>query len=326
MYFFVPKLLIRQGLNSEIQIFISDLNQEYLAKMFLDFLSFSKKNELKNSPLKNQIFTRLPKDYYLKSVENIKNHIKIGDVYELNFCQEFYCNDAKINPFQTYLKLNAISEMPFSSFFKLDDIFLMCASPERYLQKTGTKIISQPIKGTSRRFDDSKEDELSKTELRNNQKEVSENVMIVDLVRNDLSRTASPKSVKVEEFCKVYSFPKVHQMISTISSELAPKYSWTDVLKTTFPMGSMTGAPKVKAMELIEKYEKTKRGLYSGSVGYVTPDGDFDFNVVIRSIQYNQSKKSLSFITGSAITILSDAEKEYEECLLKAQAIFEILG
>ena len=145
--------------------------------------------------------------------------------------------------------------------------------------------------------------------------------MIVDLVRNDLSKTAKQASVKVEELCGIYSFKQVHQMISTISSEIDQETHFVDVIKSMFPMGSMTGAPKIEAMKLIEKFEKTKRGLYSGAVGYINPQGDFDFNVVIRSILYNFDKKYLSFSVGSAITAKSIAESEYDECLLKTEAI-----
>jgi len=149
--------------------------------------------------------------------------------------------------------------------------------------------------------------------------------MIVDLVRNDLSHTAIKGSVKVEELCGLYTFKQVHQMISTIVSEVDFITSPIEILQTTFPMGSMTGAPKISAMKIIEELEETKRGLYSGAVGYFTPNGDFDFNVVIRSILYNASNQYVSFSVGSAITSLSNPEMEYEECLLKAKAMFEVL-
>ena len=149
--------------------------------------------------------------------------------------------------------------------------------------------------------------------------------MITDLVRNDLSRTAQKGTVQVQELCGIYSFQQVHQMISTITSKLDDKYSLIDVLKLTFPMGSMTGAPKISAMKIIEELEATKRGLYSGAIGYFSPNGDFDFNVVIRSILYNQEKKYVSFSVGSAITSLSNPEDEYEECMLKAGAMHEVL-
>ena len=253
-------------------------------------------------------------------------HIHKGDMYEANFCMEFFAENAIINPLEKFQKLNKISKAPFSVFFKNNKQFLLSASPERYLKKAGDKIISQPIKGTSKRFSDMNQDEESKQNLENDAKERAENIMITDLVRNDLSHTAQKGSVKVMELCKIYSFLQVHQMISTVTSKLDPQYSPIDVLKTTFPMGSMTGAPKISVMKIIENLEETKRGLYSGAVGYFTPEGDFDFNVVIRSILYNQENKYVSFSVGSAITAQSVPEKEYEECLLKAKAMSEVLS
>jgi para-aminobenzoate synthetase component I len=272
-----------------------------------------------------KIEQKISKENYISKVIKILEHIHHGDIYEVNFCMEFFAEKVSINPLEKFLKLNEISKAPFSVFFKNNMHFLLSASPERYLKKEGETIISQPIKGTSKRFLDALEDEKSKLELSHNPKERAENIMITDLVRNDLSRTAQNGSVAVEELCKVYSFLQVHQMISTISSKLDSKFSVIDVLKTTFPMGSMTGAPKLSAMQIIEELEETKRGLYSGAVGYFAPNRDFDFNVVIRSILYNQEDKYLSFSVGSAITSLSNPENEYEECLLKAKAMRDVL-
>ena len=273
-----------------------------------------------------KIEQKISKENYIVKVSKILDHIHRGDIYEANFCMEFFAQNASINPLEKYLKLNEISKAPFSVFFKNNKHFLLSASPERYLKKVGENIISQPIKGTSKRFENELEDEKSKRDLSQNPKERSENIMITDLVRNDLSRTAQKGSVHVEELCKVYSFLQVHQMITTICSKLNPHFSVIDVLKTTFPMGSMTGAPKISAMQIIENFEETKRGLYSGSVGYFKPNGDFDFNVVIRGILYNQGEKYVSFSVGSAITSLSIPEQEYEECLLKANAMLEVLS
>ena len=216
--------------------------------------------------------------------------------------------------------------MPFAAFYKVQDKYCICASPERYLKKAGTKIICQPVKGTAKRnLTDAGMDEKAKQYLLNSAKEKAENIMIVDLVRNDLSRICKEGTVKVEELFGIYSFPQVHQMISTVAGEINDHLHWKEAIKATFPMGSMTGAPKKRVMELIEMFEQTKRGLFSGSIGYVSPDGDFDFNVVIRSILYNAGNRYLSFQTGSAITFYSDAETEYEECMLKAAAIKKIL-
>ena len=268
---------------------------------------------------------RIQKQDYLFKVGEILEHIHKGDIYEANFCQEFYAENTRINPLDIYEDLNTISEAPFATFLKIDNQYLLCASPERYLKKEGAKIISQPIKGTAKRLVDLQEDQKTATALSKDIKERSENIMIVDLVRNDLSKSAKKGSVRVEELCKVSSFKQVHQMISTVVSELKDDVHLVDVIKDTFPMGSMTGAPKISAMKIIETLEETKRGLYSGTVGYFTPLGNFDFNVVIRSILYDSEKKYLSFSVGSAITAKSTPDKEYEECLLKAKAMQFVL-
>ena len=272
-----------------------------------------------------KIKLRIHKDEYHNKVSQVLQHIYRGDIYEANFCQEFYAENTLINPYKTYLDLNRISEPPFASFFKNDDHYLLSASPERYIKKEGQKIVSQPIKGTAKRYINPIEDEKIAFDLARDEKERSENIMIVDLVRNDLSKTAIKGSVAVEELCKVYSFKQVHQLISTVSSQISTTTHPVDVIKDTFPMGSMTGAPKVSAMQIMEKLETTKRGLYSGTVGYFTPTGDFDFNVVIRSILYNEAERYVSFSVGGAITAKSTPEKEYEECLLKAKAMKQVL-
>ena len=268
---------------------------------------------------------RISKENYLKKVEKMLTHIHRGDIYEANFCMEFYAEEAKIQPIEIFQKLNFISDSPFAVYFKKNQHYLLSASPERYLKKEEDKVISQPIKGTAKRNLDVHLDEQNKIELQNNPKERAENIMIVDLVRNDLSHTATKGSVEVEELCKIYTFKQVHQMISTIVSNVAHTTSPIEILRTTFPMGSMTGAPKISAMQIIEELEETKRGLYSGAIGYFTPTGNFDFNVVIRSILYNSENNYLSFSVGSAITSEAIPEKEYEECLLKAKAMFEVL-
>ena len=269
---------------------------------------------------------RVHRDEYLKNVEHIRNHIIEGDVYELNYCVEFFAQQATIDPADVYSRLKEKSPTPFASFFKCYDQFLMCASPERFLKKQGDQLISQPIKGTIKRGNSIIEDEQLKHDLLNSEKERAENLMIVDLVRNDLARSSKTGSVNVDELFGIYSFEHVHQMISTVSSTIKNEIHFVDAIKNAFPMGSMTGAPKISAMQLIEKYELTKRGLYSGAIGYIMPNGDFDLNVVIRSLQYNQSKNYLSYEVGSAITFDSDAEQEYEECILKAKAMIDVLG
>lgn len=283
------------------------------------------KSQASNSKPQVAIQQRIPKEDYLKKAGEMLAHIHRGDIYEANFCMEFFAENAAIDPLEIYSRLNAISEPPFAVFFKNYRHYLLSASPERYLRKEGKKIISQPIKGTAKRSPNVAEDNAIMQELTANEKERSENIMIVDLVRNDLSRTAAKGSVAVEELCGAYSFKQVHHLISTVVSSLKEGYTPVDVIRTTFPMGSMTGAPKISAMQIIEKLEETKRGLYSGAVGYFTPQGDFDFNVVIRSILYNEEKKYVSFSVGSAITAKANPEMEYEECLLKAKAMRSVL-
>jgi len=323
LFFFQPKkLFLLKGNDLEIQYLA--MCEDELEDDFLNIQNVAV-NASATIPDSIAIKQRIEKEKYLDKVNALLQRIHHGDIYEVNFCMEFYAENATINPLEKFQKLNQISQPPFAVFFKNHSHYLLSASPERYIKKVGNQIISQPIKGTAKRFEDEKEDEMSKMNLQQDPKERAENIMITDLVRNDLSRTAEKGSVEVAELCEIYSFRQVHQMISTITSTLRSDYSAIDVLKTTFPMGSMTGAPKVSALKIIEDIEDSKRGLYSGAVGYFSPQGDFDFNVVIRSILYNQEKKYVSFSVGSAITSLSIPEKEYEECMLKAKAMFEVL-
>jgi len=272
-----------------------------------------------------RIKLRVFKDEYFRGAEEMLRHVHWGDIYEANFCQEFYAENTRIDPLRTYERLNSISKAPFATFLRLDDKYLLSASPERYLRKEGDRIISQPIKGTAKRSHNVVEDKLLKNRLKEDPKEGAENIMIVDLVRNDLSKSALRGSVEVKELCEVYTYEQVHQMVSTIVSRVPADKNPVELIKETFPMGSMTGAPKISAMRIIEKLEAFKRGLYSGAVGYFTPDNNFDFNVVIRSILYNETNQYVSYAVGSALTAKASPELEYEECLLKAKAMREVL-
>lgn len=317
VYFFEPEIIISLS-GKELKI-ESDKNVHLI---YEQIMAADPEEEAKVFSTQFEVQQRFSKKEYIATVDKLKKHILRGDCYEINFCQEFFAEDAAIDPVNVYKKLSALSPNPFSALYKLEDKFLVCASPERFLRKEGNKILSQPIKGTSSRFlEDESKDVESRKELFESNKDRSENVMVVDLVRNDLSRVCTEGSVNVDELYGIYSFPQVHQMISTISGELKKNVLFTEIIKATFPMGSMTGAPKKKVMELIEQYERSGRGIFSGALGYITPAGDFDFNVVIRSIMYNASEKYLSFMAGSGITFYSDPEKEYEECLLKAEAM-----
>lgn len=326
LHFFIPKYLVKiENGMVEIGIVSESVNESERGLEEFNKLISEKTPAKQGLPLTTEISNRITKEEYISTIEKIKNDIRLGNIYELNFCQEFYAADTVINPVDVFWKLNAISKAPFTSFFKNEDNYLMCASPERFLKRQNNTLISQPIKGTRRRIQDQKQDNLLKQQLFFDEKERSENVMIVDLVRNDFSKIALKNSVEVEELFGIYSFEQVHQMISTISCSISKDLSFSDIIRAVFPMGSMTGAPKLAALERIEEYEVTKRGLFSGTVGYITPKGNFDFNVVIRSILCNRQKKYISLQAGSAITIDCDAEKEYEECLLKARAMREAL-
>jgi para-aminobenzoate synthetase component 1 len=318
LYFFTPQIVIT--INKNMVEIIADDEAEI----------FKKVEGFKPSPQDNvpsvNIQSRFSKAEYIATVEKIKAHIVRGDIYVTNFCQEFYAEDADIEPLSIFNKLNSLSPTPFSSFFKWKGNYIICASPERFLAKRGSKLISQPIKGTARRSENELLDQSIKQELRNTPKELQENVMIVDLVRNDLTHSAKPGTVKTEELFGIQSFTQVHQMVSTVVCELRDDVSAVQAVKNTFPMGSMTGAPKISAMKLMEQYERSKRGVYSGAIGYFGPDDDFDFNVVIRTLLYNSAEKYLSFHVGGAITYHADPEREYEECLLKAKAILEVLN
>ena len=318
LYFFVPRYLIKIN-GSTLEIHANDADAVYNViqkiKLPID----------KEIGFEGQLKNRFTYAEYEHTFEEFKKHIYRGDIYEVNFCQEFFATHIAINPINAFIELNRSSPTPFATFFKHNHHYILSASPERFVCKRGNKLISQPIKGTSRRNSNQKKDEQAKHDLRNNLKELTENVMIVDLVRNDMTKNAAKGSVKVEELFGIYSFKQVHQMISTVVCQLAQHVSKIDAIRNMYPMGSMTGAPKIKAMQLIEQYERTKRGVYSGSVGYFSPNGNFDFNVVIRTLLYNAKNKYLSFQVGSAITLDANAKQEYEECMIKAQAIIQLL-
>ena len=272
-----------------------------------------------------RVQARVSEASYIDAVQHIRSLIEAGDVYELNYCIEFFALDLQLSPVSAYQALCQRSPMPFSVFLKQQARYVMGASPERFLKRTGSRVLSQPIKGTIRRGQTTEEDESLKSALRNSEKEQAENLMIVDLVRNDLARSAETGSVQVDELFGIYTFQQVHQMISTVSATIRSNATLADVLSNAFPMGSMTGAPKIRAMQRIDELESNRRGVYSGAIGYITPDGDFDFSVVIRSILYNATNQYASFTVGSAITHDADPAQEYAECLLKGSAMRAVL-
>jgi para-aminobenzoate synthetase component 1 len=321
LFFFVPDIILLIDRN-EIQIGLYGNHHREV----LNEIEMAKPHPKKDITAGSVIQKRISKSQYIQAINQLRQHILRGDCYEINFCQEFFVEGADLNPLDLYRALNRISPSPFSAYYSVDKNYLLCASPERFLQRIGNSILSQPIKGTSARDrEDPGHDEILRTGLAASEKDRAENVMIVDLVRNDLSKICETDSVRVTELFGIYSFAQVHQMISTIVGKPLAQLHWSEMIAETFPMGSMTGAPKKRVLELIEQYEKSKRGLFSGALGYVKPNQDFDFNVVIRSLLYNSNNHYLAYFAGSGITFNSDPESEYEECLLKAAAFEKII-
>lgn len=318
LHFFVPEFVVEIARDTKKYV-----QGERTKESDAYITSFFERGKVNNPSV--QLLSIQSKEEYLTAVKEIQDHLVRGDSYEVTYCQPFYANVDFLDTKKLFFDLNNVTKAPFACYLETDDVHLMCASPERFLKRESRKLTTQPIKGTSKRAKDEKEDQDLIEQLKNSEKEQAENVMIVDLVRNDLSKIAENHSVKVEELFGIYSFPTVHQMISTVSCLHQEEVSIGDILKAMFPMGSMTGAPKVKSMEIIEKYEVFKRELFSGSVGYIAPNGDFDFNVVIRSILYNPKTKTVVCPVGGAITLDAKPESEYDECLLKAEAMMKVL-
>ena len=324
LYFFQPKKVFLFSQTAVTLSYLNMVDDELQEDWDAILATHVTQKTISKQPI--QVLARTSKGSYLKKVATMLQHIKRGDIYEANFCQEFFSEGVTLDPTAAFCKLNELSTPPFATFLKLEQQYVLSASPERYLKKEGTHIVSQPIKGTAKRAVSPKEDAALMLQLQQDPKERSENIMITDLVRNDLSRVAKKGTVAVQELCKIYTFEQVHQMISTIVCEVPESIRPVEIIKKTYPMGSMTGAPKVSAMKIIEKLEDARRGAYSGAVGYFTPSGDFDFNVVIRSILYNAATQYVSFSVGGAITAKSIPEAEYQECLLKAKAMRQVLA
>ncbi len=269
---------------------------------------------------------RTEKEKYVHTIETIKERIAAGDFYEINYCIEAHATQAAVEPVMLFHKLNTAAKAPFACFVKYYSSYVLCASPERFLKKEGARVFSQPMKGTIAKSNIESENRALQLQLQQSEKERAENIMIVDLVRNDLAKSCKTGSVKVDELCGVYAFETINQMISTISGTAKNEVGITDVIKNAFPMGSMTGAPKIEVMQAIDAIEDFQRGIFSGTVGYITPTGDFDFNVVIRSIFYHAAKGYLSLRSGGAITYDSQAESEWNEVLLKMKAMREVFA
>ncbi|MFY8127981.1 MAG: anthranilate synthase component I family protein [Chitinophagaceae bacterium] len=326
LYFFQPKILIKYK-NGALEINTAEVSPNTIfSSIKSTTATLLNHNNKKTKTAVDSIKPTQTKEAYLTAIENLKLEIVKGNCYEINYCTEFISNNIHINPIEVYLKLTTLSPTPFASFYKHHHHYCITASPERFLKREGKTIIAQPIKGTIKANPLSlAANEVLKQTLLHSKKDKAENVMVVDLVRNDLSKVCIPGSVYVDELFGIYSFKQVHQMISTVVGTLNNTATFGDIIESTFPMGSMTGAPKHKVMQLIDEYEIMNRDIYSGCIGYINNNGDFDFNVVIRSIFYDAHLNKLSYKVGSGITHYSNAEEEYEECLLKATAIEQVL-
>ncbi len=321
-HFWQPELVLEWS-NTELLIHGIHLSDEVADRMANRVLQGQQPITDNNKSI--HLKPRISKVDYLAIVDQIKEKIQQGDVYEMNFCHEFYSENEQIDTWNTYVAINKATLAPFSTYIRTGNHTIISASPELFIQKKGQRIISSPIKGTARRGNSEMEDVEIKTALLASKKERAENTMIVDLVRNDLSKIAEKGSVVVDEFLAVKSLKTVHQLVSTVSCRAKSNTAFYDIIQATFPMGSMTGAPKISAMQLAEEFETTARGVYSGTAGYIEPTGDFNFNVLIRTLLYNKKLSYLSLMVGGAITHYADAEQEYEETMLKAKAILEIL-
>lgn len=266
-----------------------------------------------------------PREEYLRQATKLLEHIRRGDIYEVNYCTTRIAQLPGWDPYAAFGKLLERSDAPFAAFHRFGKQFALCASPERFLAFDGDRVVGQPMKGTRPRSADPVEDARIAQELANDPKERSENIMALDVMRNDLSRIAASGTVKVEELCGVHAYAHVHQMVSTVSARMLPKATPLHAVYAAFPMASMTGAPKIRAMQLIDEVEDRTRGLFSGALGYFAPDGTGDLNVVIRTVLYNAETGEASLSAGSALTATCEPEREWDECVLKARSVIEAL-
>jgi len=308
LFFFIPELLIQIDAASKRYKLIKGELPEISSK-FDDFEGF----ELTQ-------LQAVTKRHYIDQVKEAKRHIYEGDYYEINISHQL-SSDFEGDTWNLFNALKQSGQVPFAAYFSFGDFRICCASPERFLARSGMRVWSQPIKGTAEAGPDSI---FEKDKLSNSEKIIAENLMTVDLVRNDLSRVALPGTVKTKNLFEIQSFETVHQMVSTVEAKVQQKLSSIEILKACFPVASMTGAPKIEVMKSIEEIENYKRAIYSGSIGYFTPTGDFDFNVVIRTAIINQRTGRLFYPVGGAITSDSDPVEEWEETLLKAKSIIQI--
>ena len=312
--FFIPEVVLSIDRQGKLELHTGELGNSFFV------IGTQPSHDLKELSRVNPIV----KEDYLSQINQIKELIRDGEVYELNYTIEHQYRYQEFDPLAFHLDLIESSPVPMASYFKFGHKELSGASMERFLAKDQHQLVSQPIKGTIRKGKNEDEDRELISALHQSVKDRAENVMIVDLVRNDLAKVCAAGSVKVNELFGIYSYLQLHQMISTVTGTLNTQ-KLENIIRASFPMGSMTGAPKIAAMKHIEALENYKRGWYSGALGYVDPLGDFDFNVVIRSLICDSEEHKISYSAGGAITIDSIPENEYLECLLKTQAIEKIL-
>lgn len=281
-----------------------------------------KKN--KETVVKNRdINSNMTEDYYLASIKKLKDYIYSGDIYQVNFTQRFEC-DFEGDSNELYKNLKTINPAPFAAYLDFGEGKIISSSPERFIKLTDGTIETRPMKGTRPRGKSKAEDEKLKAELINSEKDRAELLMIVDLMRNDISRVAKTGSVKVTELFHLEEYATVLQMVATIEGELKDELSAVDIIKSTFPGGSITGAPKIRAMEIIDELETTARNIYTGSIGYLGFDGDMDLNIAIRTIVLKDEKAY--FQVGGGIVWDSDPHEEYEESLVKGRALVKALN
>jgi len=260
---------------------------------------------------------------YMDVVEKCRQYIIAGDIFEANLSQRFEAELAII-PYELYRRLRHINPAPFACYLGFDDVTVVSASPERFLRLQGDRVETRPIKGTRPRGKTPEEDEARAKELLTSPKDRAENIMIVDLERNDLGRVCRYGTIKVTELAILEVFPTVFHLTSTVVGKLKEGKNCIDLLKATFPGGSITGAPKVRAMEIIDELEPTRRSIYTGSIGYLSFNGDLDLNIAIRTFVVKGGKAY--FQVGGAVVYDSDPEAEYQETLDKARALIDALN
>jgi para-aminobenzoate synthetase component I len=303
----------------EISFVNKDGDKEWIAASADGLLAMTETNSKTQTP---QITHKTPKEKYSHDLSQIKSSLENGDYLELNYTQEFSCPFTK-DPIDLYLHLRSISPAPMMAYLGFPEIKVLSASPERFFRIEDQKITTYPIKGTIKRGQ-GKDDEELKKELIASSKDQAELLMVTDMLRNDLGRVCELGSVQVNEVSKVHTFSHYHHLIAEITGRLKKALNLSDVFSALFPGGSITGAPKVKAIQEIDALENRARGIYTGALGFISNNGVVDFNIPIRTLTCKNNQ--LEFSTGGGIVVDSDIEKEYEECMIKAAGIFEAIN